>query len=330
MLLGMPLALFRVSNLPLPDSQILLTWFKQQGRDLPWRKDRTLYSTLVSEFMLQQTQVSVVIPYFERWMQQLPTMQSVADATETEILTLWAGLGYYNRARRLQQLCKILCTNPPQANLSFWLDLPGIGDYTAQAVLSMFYGLPYMSWDGNLIRIFCRLLATNNPDFDAIKLQWLSNMTSNNCKVINEALMDLGATICTPKAPKCTICPFVSNCQGKLQPETFPNKKVAKTTNFEITRGIYTTLDSVAMIQCNNKASSLFGLWELPEIVNHTLIGIPQATLRRSISNHRILEKIYKLTTIPVGASLIPIKNLSIIAMNGPHKKYLISLYGKP
>ena len=303
----------------------LLSWFDKTARDLPWRHHRTLYSTVVSEFMLQQTRVSTALPYFEKWMSRFPDFASVAKATETEVLAHWQGLGYYNRARRLQQVCKALGTTPPQATVEFWLSLPGIGDYTARAILSMHYGLPLLAWDGNLLRVFSRLGATNDIATDGITRRWMKPLTLRERKVLNEALMDLGATICTPKNPQCPQCPLRGHCKAFQQRRTgeFPVRKVVPNNSLEMHRGLYATGTHIALLQNQNKSSSLFGFWELPLCEPK---GTQLAVIKRSIGKHSIREHVYKLLTPPRGTKLLPIVNLGDMPVSGPHKKYISTI----
>jgi A/G-specific adenine glycosylase len=232
-------------------ADLLLSWFDEHARDLPWRKDisatlrsfysdrvsafvdclpfaerlnprRDPYAVIVSELMLQQTQVSAVIAYYERFMERFPTIEKLADADETEVLKLWEGLGYYRRARFLSSLAKRVVENcdgiiPP--NKKLLLSLPGIGQYTAGAILSFAYDLPEPAVDGNVIRVFSRLDAQPHVRGDAKAFRAVRNrvralMTDDRAGDFNEAIMDLGATICTPSSPECSICPLHTLCQA--------------------------------------------------------------------------------------------------------------------
>lgn len=232
-------------------ADLLLSWFDVYARDLPWRKDvsstlrsfysdrlsafagslpyaerlklrRDPYTVIVSELMLQQTQVSAVIPYYERFMERFPTVEKLADADETEVLKLWEGLGYYRRARFLSALAKRVVENydgiiPPNKRLL--LSLPGIGQYTAGAILSFAYDLPEPAVDGNVIRVFSRLDAHPHvrgdaKAFRAVRYRVRALMPGDRAGDFNEAIMDLGATICTPSSPDCAICPLNSQCQA--------------------------------------------------------------------------------------------------------------------
>jgi A/G-specific adenine glycosylase len=215
----------------------LWAWFEHQGRNLPWRKDpigsRNPYHVLVAEIMLQQTQVKVVIPYFERWLQRFPNWQSLAEAAAPEVDQFWAGLGYYRRARALHALSKAVVSLGalPQSTEEL-LKLPGIGPYTAGAVQSLAWNLQAPILDGNLIRVFSRLMCW---DGDPSKQPWKKMFWDlaqrwANCEkpgLTNEALMELGATLCTPQKPLCGLCPLSAHCSayGRGLELLYPHKK---------------------------------------------------------------------------------------------------------
>lgn len=226
---------------PLPRNAIavalkLLAWFRGHARDLPWRKTRDPYAIWISEVMLQQTQVKTVIPYWTRWMTELPSVQALAAVREERLLKLWEGLGYYRRARNLQAAAREIVQKRngrlPTVT-SDWLSLPGIGEYTAGAIMSIAHNHPVAAVDGNVARVLTRLdgiarqpqtsvepttvrrratqlvqAAERSPRSDA-------STASGPCSELNQALMELGATICTPKNPACAQCPVESLCRTK-------------------------------------------------------------------------------------------------------------------
>ncbi len=232
-------------------ADLLLSWFDVHARDLPWRREvhhsvrtdlimrlreyandlpcagrltlrRDPYTVVVSELMLQQTQVSAVISYYERFMERFPTVEMLADGDETDVLKLWEGLGYYRRARSLYALAKQVVEHhdgiiPP--NKKSLLSLPGIGPYTAGAILSFAYDLPEPAVDGNVVRIFSRLDAQPHMRGDSKAMQSVFSrvrvlIPDDRAGDFNEALMDLGAIICKPSSPECAICPLQSQCQA--------------------------------------------------------------------------------------------------------------------
>ncbi|HEX7471339.1 MAG TPA: A/G-specific adenine glycosylase [Verrucomicrobiae bacterium] len=206
----------------------LLRWFKASARDLPWRRTRDPYAIWVSEIMLQQTQVKTVIPYWERWMRELPTIQALADARSETIHKLWEGLGYYSRVRNMQKAAQVIVENhagkfpEPFADV---LALPGIGRYTAGAICSIAFNQPTPILDGNVIRVLSRIFGIKeNPreKKNNAKLWQIAEALVNHasritlhastCSHLNQSLMELGALICTPRQPKCLLCPVQKLC----------------------------------------------------------------------------------------------------------------------
>lgn len=196
----------------------LLQWFRDNKRELPWRANRDPYRIWISETMLQQTTTTAVIPYFERFVAQFPSLKRLAEAPEQKVLEAWAGLGYYSRARNLHKAAKALNALPtfPQTYQEL-IELPGFGPYTARAVASIAFGQKVGVVDGNVIRIFSRLLGKDwewwkNPVRDTVQSyadQWAAKHPSHE---INQAFMELGRTVCTPKSPTCLLCPMRSEC----------------------------------------------------------------------------------------------------------------------
>lgn len=223
--------------MPKPEALIrpLLDWFIKNARDLPWRRTIDPYSIWISEIMLQQTQVKTVIPYWNRWIQRFPTVEALAQANTDRVLKLWEGLGYYTRARNLHRAARIVATEHGgvfPSDFSKIIALPGIGRYTAGAICSIAFNQPTPVLDGNVIRVLTRLFAiAENPrnaqtnrrlwdlaetlvksavrftDKDIIRLV-------RSCSTFNQALMELGATVCTPRQPACLLCPVRKHCQA--------------------------------------------------------------------------------------------------------------------
>jgi A/G-specific adenine glycosylase len=200
----------------------LLAWYRHNGRELPWRGHPDPYAVWVSEVMLQQTRVETVIPYFKRWMGRFPSVAELASASEQEVLNAWEGLGYYGRARNLQHAAQIVVTElggELPRDLKALRQLPGIGRYTAGAIASIAFGLDEPTLDGNLRRVLARVFNLEQPA-DASsgeRVLWslaAENLPPGRAGDYNQALMDLGATICTPHDPACARCPVSGLCRA--------------------------------------------------------------------------------------------------------------------
>lgn len=197
----------------------LLRWYAQEARDLPWRRRSSPYSVLVSEFMLQQTQVATVIPYFTRWMGRFPDFESLAAADEEEVLRLWEGLGYYRRARSLHAIA-LLVAGPLGGALpddyDSLLRLPGVGPYTAGALASLAFNRPEAALDGNVERLMTRLLDIAEIPGPALRedlrRRIAAAIPSGRARDFNQALMELGALVCLPRNPLCLSCPLKGHC----------------------------------------------------------------------------------------------------------------------
>jgi len=202
---------------------LLLGWFRQYRRDLPWRKDREPYRIWISEIMLQQTRVAAVIPYYERFLARFPNVKSLADAPEDDVLRLWSGLGYYSRARNLQSAARQICAEHggefPRTREKL-LALPGIGDYTVAAILSIALGEQSAVLDGNVARVIARLEATRGdlrePDqWRQLQATARRLLAPEKAGDWNEAMMELGATLCVPRNPQCLLCPIANFCEAR-------------------------------------------------------------------------------------------------------------------
>jgi len=213
----------------------LLAWFRRNARSLPWRKSREPYAVWVSEVMLQQTQVATVMPYYQRFLGAFPRVTDLARAPLERVLKLWSGLGYYRRARHMHQAAKELVSRFAGVfphDYTQIRSLPGIGDYTARAVLSIAFGLPYTLLDGNVARVLARLAALEGNlhqggfrrAVEARLERLLSRRRPGN---FNQALMELGQTVCLPRVPRCVACPVRGWCQGFRtgHPEVFPQPR---------------------------------------------------------------------------------------------------------
>jgi A/G-specific adenine glycosylase len=231
MLNGRELATFRKQ---------LLGWFRQFRRDLPWRRTKDPYCIWLSEIMLQQTRVAAAIPYYERFLQRFPDVHALAAAPQEEVLRLWSGLGYYSRARNLQKAGQqVVAKHAGQfpRQMDDVLALPGIGNYTAAAILSIAFGEKHAVLDGNVARVLARLGAIHGDLRESRRWQELQESANRLLEPKspgdwNQAMMELGATLCTPKSPQCLLCPVAQFCEGRRLgiAESLPEKQKTRAT----------------------------------------------------------------------------------------------------
>ena len=254
--------------------RLLLPWYKENARELPWRRYRDPYRVWVSEIMLQQTRVEAVIGYYERFMNAFPNVKVLAEAEEVHVLKLWEGLGYYSRARNLQKAAKIIAFELggkfPDTAESL-LKLPGIGAYTAGAVASICFEQPSAAVDGNVLRIITRMTADERAiDLNITKQDIAFRLEEvypkGNCGDFTQALMELGACVCTPKSPKCAECPMRDICKAHaMKKETaFPVKLPKKEKRVE-ERTVFLLKCGERYAVCQREEKGLLaGLWQFP------------------------------------------------------------------
>ena len=232
----------------------LLAWFRKTSRDLPWRRTKDPYAIWVSEIMLQQTQIATVIPYYERWMKRFPTVRALARASQDEVLKLWEGLGYYARARNLHKAAQAAKKLPRTSEE--WRAIPGVGAYTAAAISSIAFGERAAVFDGNVRRVLSRLAAA-----DVSEPLPVPRVSPGD---YNQALMELGQRVCTPRAPRCGECPLADQCRGKADPDRWPSKKPKKEVpHKEVAIGVIWKGGQV-YVQRREEDGLLGGLWEFP------------------------------------------------------------------
>jgi len=252
----------------------LLAWYDQNARHLPWRSDITPYRVWVSEIMLQQTQVETVIPYFERFMRGFPNLESLAMASQEDVLQAWEGLGYYSRARNLHKCARLLCQEfdcQLPADLDALRALPGIGRYTAGAIASIAFNLPTPALDANVRRVFSRLLELREPLGSAAAEKHLWEAAENSLSLErpgdhNQALMELGALVCKPKAPDCPRCPLRGKClayQHGSQSQLPVRKAKPPVPHYTVTAAVIRA-GGFVLIARRPQGGMLGGLWEFP------------------------------------------------------------------
>jgi len=278
----------------------LLAWYKVHHRKLPFRENHDPYKIWLSEIMLQQTQMDTVLPYYERFLAAFPTVFELAKATEEQVLKLWAGLGYYSRARNLHKCARVLVDeyegNFPEEYQNA-LKLPGIGPYTAGAVLSIAYSKKIPAVDGNVLRVYSRLF-NSHIDIGEMKnkkiiKQKIQQLIPENARDFNQALMELGALICLPKNPQCEICPLKTTCKAKelsVQNELPIKRKKIKNKKIPVAVGIIRKSNQIMITKTS--AALLNGLWGFPiaegtnsENAKAQLLSYLRETLKNKITS---------------------------------------------
>ncbi|MBL8229384.1 MAG: A/G-specific adenine glycosylase [Bryobacterales bacterium] len=290
----------------------LTQWYTSQKRDLPWRRTRDPYRIWISEIMLQQTRVAAVIPYYQRFLDRFPNVEALAEAPEQELLAAWAGLGYYSRARNLHRAAKqIVAQGGFPREYEQIRALAGVGDYTAAAIASIAFDLPYAVLDGNVMRVLARL--DNDPSDVAAgatrtRMQQRAQelLDPKHSAEFNQAVMELGATICLPKQPQCLLCPVSEWCGARRRgtQDQLPVKG-RKMTMLRIERTVLIVERNgcVLLWQRGEDSSKLKGFWELPEPEHlpAAKLGKPLGEFRHSIVNHN-----YRIAVVPASLRRVP------------------------
>ncbi len=268
----------------------LLAWYRQNARSLPWRGSDDPYAIWVSEVMLQQTRVETVIPYFLRWMERFPTLSALADAPEQQVLSAWEGLGYYSRARSLHKAAQVVMAEyggqlPRTAGELE--KLPGVGRYTAAAVASMAFGRDVAALDGNIRRVLARVfnvdLPARSPQGEAMLWQLAqAHLPPGHAGDYNQAIMDLGSAICTPRNPRCLICPLAEICEARqlgVQEQRPVLEKKSPTPHYTVTAAVIWRDQRVLI--CQRPTDGLLGgLWEFPGGKQEPGESLPQCLVR--------------------------------------------------
>lgn len=320
----------------------LLAWFDAQKRMLPWRIEPSLYKTVVSEFMLQQTQVATVLPYFKKWMAVFPDFEALAEAEEARVVKQWEGLGYYTRARNLHKLARSIVKDGIPRSSGEWKNRPGIGPYTAAAISSIAQGLPEPVIDGNVIRVLSRLHNDPTPvssaagahnRFRPVAAALIDPQRPGD---FNEALMELGATVCRKAKPACLLCPVEAYCAAAFHgTENRIPVIVRRQTRKRVLHRLWLLQGKQLLLHRHpSDATRLAGLTELPEIRDNPG-GKPLLSRSRGISSERVREHIHCLgPSHPFAREVldspdslwVPLDQLPRITLSAPHKRWIREL----
>jgi A/G-specific adenine glycosylase len=320
----------------------LRAWFAQHQRPLPWRTEVSAYRTVVSELMCQQTQIATALPYFERWVQRWPDFRSLARAKEADVLAAWAGLGYYTRARNLLALAQQVAGRPEPRTAAEWQAFKGVGPYTAAAIASIAFREPVAVVDGNVVRVLARVAGVKEKFKDtttaAKSFTPLANalVDPKHPGDHNQAMMELGATVCRKAAPDCAHCPVAAWCavRGRRDAASLPRfeAKVRKTA--EVARALVHHRGKLLLRRNPREARRLAGMAELPELatLGTAVTGRPALVRRRTIGSVTYAETLLEVavTTALVrtwsqdaGLEWVAVAELDAAALTGPHLRWV-------
>lgn len=314
----------------------LLAWFDRSRRPLPWRTETSAYRTAVSELMLQQTQVATVLPYFERWVARWPTFADLASAAEAEVLAAWAGLGYYRRARLLHALAKAVAARPALPRLAAeWIELPGVGPYTSAAIASIAFGDRAAVVDGNVVRVVARLTGLRKPFATTAAAVRAATpvaealLDPRRPGDHNQAMMELGATVCRKASPACDACPVARWCASRGKAAGIPAFVPKARRRETVDRALAIRRGKVLLRRHPADATRLAGLAELPTMTSLGLKpGEPMAVRKRSITSTTYEERLHAVpprAKLPKARDLewIPLAELPFAAVAGPHLRWI-------
>lgn len=300
-----------------------MAWFDESKRDLPWRRDRDPYHIWISEIMLQQTRVAAVIDHYHRFLQRFPTVQKLAAARESSVLAAWSGLGYYRRARMLHTAAKQVVNRGGQfpANAAGLLQLPGIGRYTAAAIASIAFDEPIAVVDGNVERVLERVSGKKL----AGEARWqLANelLYPERPGDFNQAMMELGATVCLPRQPKCLLCPISAMCRTRGELKSAGNG--ARQKKKHIAYALSDRDGAIFLVQRPPTVTLMPSMWELPEVAPSNRTAEPYLTLRHSITVTDYTVQVKKAAAPKAAAGRwVPKSRLSKLPLTGLTRKIL-------
>jgi A/G-specific adenine glycosylase len=311
----------------------LLNWYRKNSRDLPWRRTRDPYPILVSEFMLQQTQVAAVLPYYKRWLRRFPNYGALARASESEVLHAWQGLGYYARARNLHRTAKLVRDRYRgrfPRSVEQMQELPGIGKYTAHAVASFAFDQPAAIIEANTARVLSRVFHLRVPvDSTAGHTKLWQHAASlvpqKSSSVYNSALLDLGALICLPRSPKCNICPVKKFCRAK-NPGSLPIKRARPEIKQSVEKHIFAVYQNRLLLE--RSGARWRGMWILPPLAHGSRHHGPIYRAVFPFTNHRITFEVLRShqPKIDSGQCWFRRHELGSIPIPSPHRRAIEAL----
>jgi len=314
-------------------------WFAKNARDLPWRRTQDPYAILVSEMMCQQTQVGAVLPYFERWMRRFPDCRTLAAATEHEVMGLWQGLGYYSRARNLHRAAKAVVDGGGEfpRELEGIRALPGVGRYTAGAVAAFAYDQPAPLVDANIARLLARLFAVREAIDGTIGLERVWGYAerlqpARGGRAFNGGLMEIGALVCTPRAPKCEACPIAEFCAARAEriEEELPVKKARPRTVRIAERCAWVRRDGEVLLE-HQRGARWRGLWKLPSL-EAIPERKPELVIEYPFTHHKVTLSVYRQGAprgkMKEGCAWHAVSGLAEVPMAAGHRRAVEKLAG--
>lgn len=301
----------------------LLNWYDESRRDLPWRRSRDPYRIWVSEIMLQQTRVAAVLEFYRRFLERFPDVHTLASATESDVIAAWSGLGYYRRARAMHATAKIIVSQHngrfPRTPVELE-QLPGIGRYTAAAISSIAFGYPAAVVDGNVERVLSRVMEKELRDREESWTFGEALLDRNRPGDWNQAMMELGATVCLPSNPKCLTCPICNWCK---QPGREIKKPQAGRRQKQLLYGLAQRRGSVYLVQRSRTNSLMASMWELPSLQHENGSSVLHRA-RHSITNTDYKVLVLALEAVAVeGGKWVRCDRLHLLPVTGLTRKIL-------
>jgi A/G-specific adenine glycosylase len=309
---------------------LLVAWYQRVGRKLPWRETTDPYRILVSELMLQQTQVTTVLAYYQRWLNQFPTLVALAAAGEQEVLRAWQGLGYYDRARNLHRCARQLVGNGVAGlpeNVTDLMRLPGIGRYTAGAIVSFAFNRPAPILDANVGRVLTRLINLQKSIETASGRRILWDLAEQlvqdaEPRLFNSAIMELGALMCLPRNPRCSQCPVQGFCRA-VDPESLPRKRLRPVTQRVHENYWWIRRDENILLR-QSAGKRWRGLWTLPPAAETPQVALFQ--MRHPITKYIVSLSVFAGSvpeSLAEGFRWHTVKSLDDLPMPSPHRRAL-------
>lgn len=313
----------------------LARWFRTHGRDLPWRRTRDPYAIMVSEFMLQQTQVATVRDFYTRWLARFPDFATLAAASEADVLHVWQGLGYYSRARNLRRAAQQVVARHGGVlpdDLAAIAALPGVGRYTAGAIASFAFDCATPIIDANIARVLARLLDLREP-IDTARgsaILWQTAgelLPKRGGRLHNSALMELGALVCTPRTPQCPRCPVRAHCRAK-DPASLPRKKPRRKT-VALAEDCAWIVRGGRVLLAHQTGPRWRGLWKLPALATPPHAARLLLALEYPFTHHRVTLSVFVASPpkkIPSDHRWVALDEIDSIALAAPHKRAILRL----